>query len=82
MKVSIADNGNFYSAPLAAILRRGIDNGALISCGLTVGRDGFTRRMMDELIRLGVAQPISKEAYNHSGCQSRCTLRGDDKCQW
>ena len=53
------------------------DNGALISCGWTVGDD----------LPLTVFQHMSKkevtqEDYNHSGCQSRCVLRGDSKCGW
>lgn len=57
------------------------DNGALVSCGLTVGQD-VSQRSIDTLVKQGRATPVTEEQWKHSGCQSRCVLRGDDKCQW
>jgi serine/threonine protein phosphatase PrpC len=53
-----------------------------VSCGLTLGCDGFTERMLDDLIRRGLATEITKEEWLHSGCQSRCVRRGDATCGW
>ncbi len=58
-----------------------LDNGALFSCGLTVGKD-LTQVKLDQLIRAGRAVEVTREEWQHSGCQSRCTLRGDSICQW
>jgi hypothetical protein len=56
-------------------------NGSLFSSWLTVGRDGFTRGMMDSLLRLGKAIPVSEAEWQHSGCQSACIRRGDPICR-
>jgi hypothetical protein len=65
------------------------DNGALISCGLTIdepspysGTVWLTRRAFVALQRTGATTEITPEQANHSGCQSRCILRGDSLCQW
>lgn len=57
------------------------DNGALISCGLTVGTD-IKESQLKNLISRGKAIQVTEDEYNHSGCQSRCVKRGDDICQW
>jgi hypothetical protein len=53
------------------------DNGALLSCGWRIGEDlprgVFNRLQKEEL-------PFT--TYKHSGCTSRCTVRGDTHCQW
>lgn len=58
------------------------DNGALISCGLTVGQDGLTEKDMEHMVKTGQARELDPEQGKHSGCLSRCILRGDDRCQW
>jgi hypothetical protein len=69
------------------------DNGALISCGLTVGANSscresqgmgpyLTERALAGLIRQGKAEEVTQEKYNHSGCHSGCILRGDAACRW
>lgn len=65
------------------------DNGALISCGLTIdepsawsGKVWLKRRAFNDLRKTGRVTEISVEQANHSGCQSRCKLRGDNICQW
>jgi hypothetical protein len=57
------------------------DNGALISVGLTVGKD-LTERSLKALIRRGQATEVTFDEYNHSGCQSYCKMRGNDRCAW
>ncbi len=57
------------------------DNGALISCGLTVPGD-IRETQLQALIRQGKAIEVSQEAWNHSGCQSECILRGNATCRW
>lgn len=60
------------------------DNGALVSCGLSVGGNEDEVRPTDlvYLIATGQATRVPDEQKGHGGCQSRCILRGDDKCQW
>ena len=79
MRVYIIDpeNAKYYRAELSRAQALRLDNGALISCGLTVGRD-LSRR---QLARLQVTE-VTAEEWNHSGCQSSCTLRGAAKCSW
>ena len=57
------------------------DNGALVSCGLTIP-DDLSVRSLAVLMRMGKAVIVPKAEWDHSGCQSRCIQRGDDKCQW
>lgn len=64
------------------------DNGALISCGLTVGerstrgREYLSERSMRALIVRGAATEISESEWRHSGCQSSCVQRGNVTCRW
>jgi hypothetical protein len=57
------------------------DNGALVSCGLTVG-ENLRETQLLHLIRTGKAKEVSQETWKHSGCQSGCVLRGDPACRW
>lgn len=57
------------------------DNGALVSCGLTVGED-LPERELNRLIKTGKAIEVAPEVAAHSACLSRCKLRGDAICQW
>ena len=61
-----------YAADRAFVQR--YDNGALTSCGLTIG--------MDLLCVPEGATRVSREEYQHSGCQSTCILRGNRECRW
>ncbi len=54
------------------------DNGAVFSCGLTVGQDGLTMASFQRLNRT----EVTREQWNHSGCQSSCVLRGGKECRW
>lgn len=74
-------NGKYYVAHLSPGQARAHDNGALISCGLTVGED-LKHGTFQNWLRQGLLDEISQEKYNHSGCQSSCILRGDLKCGW
>ncbi len=66
------------------------DNGAMISCGLTVGeKSGYSGKeylsagTFDRMKKAKTGlREISKETYDHSGCQSSCTLRGGKECRW
>lgn len=79
MRVYIRDTerGRYYRADVSPRWAKRNNNGALISCGLSVPED-ISRR---QLSALHVTQ-VSYDEWNHSGCQSRCVLRGDDRCQW
>lgn len=58
------------------------DNGAIFSCGLTVGEDGLTRRAWQAQVRRGGVEEVTHQTWNHSGCQSGCVLRGAKECRW
>lgn len=60
------------------------DNGALISCGLTVGwsLDGVTPPQLRHLIETGQATEVPAERRGHGGCLSSCVLKGHDRCSW
>ncbi len=81
--------GKFYRArPSMAWIKRH-DNGALISCGLTVdepsaysGTVWLTDRAFKALESRGVVVEITEQQWKHSGCQSSCILRGNAKCSW
>jgi len=82
MRVYIRDGARFFRAQVSPQWAIDHDNGALISCGLTVGEAGFTARMLDGLRRRGRATEVSEEEWKHSGCQSACVLRGARECRW
>lgn len=71
----------YYRADVSASFARKHDNGALISCGLTVP-DSLPAASLDRLITTKRAHEIDAETFNHSGCQSSCILRGASKCTW
>jgi len=77
-----ASETEFYEATLSIPTFRKYDNGAMISCGLTVGRDGFKRSTLDTWIKRGIATLIDRDQYLHSGCLSNCVNRGGKVCQW
>ena len=85
MKVTIKDpkNNRFYEASLSRHQASRYDNGAMVSCGLTVGENTrFTERSLKTLSQQGRLKEISKDDWNHSSCQSGCTRRGAAKCSW
>lgn len=75
------DNGKFYKMAVTPRWAQAHDNGALISCGLTIGQDGFTRRMFQLAQYRFSHLEITEQEYQHSGCQSSCILRGDSVCR-
>jgi len=79
MLVTIADkqNSKYYCADLSNRQVRKFDNGALVSCGLTVG-ESITA---SDLATLNLEE-ISYETWKHSSCQSACTARGNFECRW
>lgn len=58
-----------------------VDNGRAISCGLTLG-ETVSHTLLKRWEKEGVAIPVDPDKAKHSGCQSRCILRGDSICQW
>jgi len=81
IKVTARCGNAHYRLDLSPAQVRKYDNGALISCGLTIP-DDMPIRALNWLVRHKRAHVISAETANHSGCQSYCILRGDDHCQW
>jgi hypothetical protein len=57
------------------------NNGAVLSCGLEVGRD-LSLRSLEGLRRAGRLTAICEEEWKHSGCLSLCIRRGDTGCRW
>jgi hypothetical protein len=58
-----------------------LDNGHLVSIGLEVGKD-IKQRTVDGWVKSGKAIEENPDKAKHSGCQSKCILKGDLKCQW
>ena len=70
------------------------DNGAMVSCGLTVGgKSGYSGKeylsaaTFDRMKKMYKNAPsalwrVDPEVGQHSGCQSSCVLRGDKQCRW
>jgi len=81
-RVSIRNGDQYYFASVTRAWAIAHDNGALVSCGLTVGQDGFTPRMFAWLQSRDRLDPITKDEWNHSGCQSYCVKRGAKECRW
>jgi len=82
LTVTIRDGETYYKARLT---RRQVslwDNGAMVSCGLTVGEGRFKAASLRTLQAQGRVQPIDRETYLHSGCQSSCVRRGGSICRW
>jgi hypothetical protein len=84
IRITIADpeKHKYYRMAVTPTWAERHNNGALISCGLTIGRDGFTRRHFQLAQYRFSHVELTQEEYNHSGCQSYCILRGHDHCQW
>lgn len=82
LRIYVRDQQKYYRLVVTPQWAGRHDNGALISCGLTVGQDGFTRRMLDSAKRRFSWTEVTHEQWNHSGCQSSCILRGDTTCRW
>jgi hypothetical protein len=58
-----------------------VDNGRAVSCGLMLG-ETVSLALLKRWTKAGQAVPVDAEKAKHSGCQSRCILRGDSICQW
>lgn len=53
-----------------------VDNGALISCGLTAPKDVSSKWVQQH------GEEVPEQTWKHSGCLSSCVLRGNNKCGW
>lgn len=76
-----ATTNRYYRATLSLRQARRHDNGALISCGLSVP-DDLRPSTLASWLKKGIAREISHDEWNHSGCQSYCKRRGDTECRW
>ena len=84
VRLTIADpeRHKYYKMAVSSAWADRHDNGCLISCGLTIGQHGFTRRMFQlALYRFSYVE-LTELEYQHSGCQSACILRGAATCRW
>lgn len=79
--LSTSGKDRFYRASVSAQWARRHDNGALVSCGLTVP-ESLSRRSLGALRFLGRLSEIGRSEWVHSSCSSSCTRRGDAACQW
>ena len=70
-----------YQLMLSTAQVKKYDNGAMVSCGLSIPED-MPESAFQWLFVHQRAMQVSETEYNHSGCQSRCVLRGDALCQW
>lgn len=57
------------------------NNFAMVSIGLEVHKD-LTLMAFNRLKASGRVEEVTREQWNHSGCQSACRLRGDATCRW
>lgn len=80
IRITIADpkTGKYYRAEVTARFVERYDNGAIVSCGLTVGEYGLSL----DAPGIRKLEEIPKEDWNHSGCQSSCVKRGGKECRW
>ena len=74
MRIYIRSADQYYRYDASPRWAKEHDNGALVSCGLTVGES------LKSVPRMAVK--VSKAEWNHSSCLSRCKDRGDNICQW
>lgn len=58
-----------------------VNNGRAVSCGLMLG-ETVTPERLKHWLKKGCAVPMDADKARHSGCLSRCILRGDSICQW
>lgn len=79
LQITIKDReaNKYYRVTMSKAKAAFYDNGALVSCGLIVP-DELPRRAFAQLPKT----EIDVTTWKHSGCQSRCTERGDSRCQW
>jgi GH24 family phage-related lysozyme (muramidase) len=80
--ITVRNGELFYRAQLTHRQYMRHDNGAMVSCGLTVGRDGFRESTLARWIKAGTAREITREDWQHSSCQSSCIRRGATACRW
>lgn len=90
LTISIRDTQHqkFYRATVTPTWANRHDNGALISCGLTIDEASYsgtvwlTRRAFARLQARGAVTEVTQDQWNHSGCQSSCIRRGAAECRW
>ena len=79
MRIYATNNltGQRFKLELTPAQARKHDNGALISCGLTIPDD-----MSEKTFNRLKPVLVDNTEYQHSGCQSKCKERGYSICQW
>lgn len=78
---------HYFRADVSQDFAERHDTGSLVSIGWTVGGTEDTHanmplRSFQYLQSKGFLTEVSKETWNHSGCQSTCRLRGHESCRW
>lgn len=79
---SPATGPRYYVIEVSIAWARRHDNFALVSCGLTVGKDGFTAGMLRAALKRFRYREMTETEWQHSGCVSACVLRGAPACHW
>lgn len=74
-------HGRFFKLRLADRFYRRLDNGRMVSIGLT-DEDGISLQRLRRWEARGVACEVEFDEWTHSSCQSSCTRRGDPACLW
>lgn len=81
LTISVRDGEKFYKVTVTPQWAERHNNFALVSLGLTVGHD-LTPRAWESAKRRFRVIEVTKGEYQHSGCQSQCTQRGNSECRW
>jgi hypothetical protein len=81
IRITIRHGNRYYRANVHPSWLAKHDNGAVISCGLTVP-DDLPMASLRRMVHCGTAREITQVEWAHSACQSYCVTRGDAKCQW
>ncbi len=79
LRITVKDpeNESYWYVEVSTATATQYDNGALFSCGWTVGKD-LPRRTFTRLPKTRTTE----RKYTHSSCQSSCVLRGNTHCRW
>lgn len=72
---------SYVLASLTVRQYRRLDNGVMVSCGLSVPED-VSRETVARWVKRGRARQVTYDEWNHGGCQSSCVTRGGSKCRW
>lgn len=82
LEITVKDGDQYYKVVVTKHWFDRHDNGAMLSCGLTVGKDNFTAKDWARAKATFIHTELTQEQWNHSSCQSSCVLRGGSTCRW